>query len=163
MAKLVKSKVFKRDESNIRICPAWVIYSMPFVMLGMVISIVCAIVYQSVLWCVGYTILLFWSIFSDKYFSMYENCKIEFKEDCVVYSYDLNRSVMPSSDVTTRLYITKISKIKVKRNTLILKGCIVRKAPLKQQREKGKISVPINFTEREEIISLLKERMVSNG
>lgn len=90
---------------------------------------------------------------------MYENCRITFKKDCVVYNYDLNKSVMPSSNVTTTITISEISKIKVKRNMIVLKGRIIRRAPLKGETRLSKIELPINFKEKDIIVEKLKERV----
>lgn len=159
MAKLYSVRRFKRDESNVRICPSWVIYSMPFVLIAIVISALITIGYRSIISFVILCITVGWSIFSDKYFCMYEHCRMEFKKDIVIYRYELNRAVMPSSDVTTTITISKLSKIKLKKKTIVLKGCIVRKAPLKKEAKIKKVEVPIDFVEREEIVNMLKERL----
>ena len=154
---------YKRDESSIKICPAWVIYSMPLVFGVMVLCFVITIInFRKISGQISFGILVFcflWSILSDKIYSMYENCRITFKKDCVVYTYDLNRSVMPSSNVTTTVTISEISKIKVKRNMIVLKGRIIRRAPLKGETRLSKIELPINFKEKDIIVEKLKERV----
>lgn len=164
MSKLVKvEEVYKRDESKIKLCPAWVIYTMPLVLILMVVSVVLMVSgFRGTSGYVGLILFLlsfFWSIYSDKLFSMYENCRITFKKDCVVYQYDLNRSVMPSSNVTTTITISEISKIKVKRKSIVVKGRISRRAPLKKEVQIKKVELPIDFVERSEIVDKLKERV----
>lgn len=164
MGKLVKVEEFyKRDESKIKLCPAWVIYTMPLVFILMLVSVVLMVSgFRKTTGYIGLVLFLlsfFWSIFSDKIFSMYENCRVLFKEDCVVYKYDLNRSVMPSSNVTTTVTLSEISKIKVKRKTIVVKGRISRRAPLKKEVQIKKVELPIDFVERSEIVNKLKERV----
>lgn len=155
---------YRRDESKLRICPAWVIYSMPIVLVAMIVCFIEMLltykdVAKFVTWCVIFLVLFCWSMISDKVFSMYENCRISFEEGKVVYEYDLNRSVMPSSNVTTTVIIYDISNIRVRKDTVVVKGNIIRKAPLKKDVQLKKVELPINFVERDEIIEKLLERI----
>lgn len=156
-------KVYKRDESKVRICPAWVIYTMPVVFVALILSAVMSCVFfgrtAGYVWSGVFGLSVFWAIFSDKYFSMYENCRIEFKKDKIVYRYELNRSVMPSHDVTTTVTISKLSKMSVRGKKVILKGEMTRKSPLKKEVSITKVELPIDFQDRKEIIEKFKERI----
>lgn len=164
MSRLINDEnIYKRDESSIKIMPAWMIYTMPFVLVVMLVSIILTICNfgSTVGWvCLGIFVLSFiWSIISDKIFSLYENCRISFKKDSVVYEYELNKSVMPSSNVTTTVIIKDISKVKVRGKSVIIKGSISRRAPLKKLVEIRKVELPIDFKERDVIVEKLKERI----
>ncbi len=162
LAKVEES--YRRDESKIRICPAWVIYSMPIVLVAMIVCFIeMLLTYKEiakfVTWCAIFLVLFCWSMVSDKIFSMYENCRISFEEGKIVYKYDLNRSVMPSSNVTTTIIIYDISNIRVRGDVVVIKGNITRKAPLKKDVHLKKVELPINFVEKDEIIEKLQERV----
>lgn len=164
MSRLIKDEnVYNRDESSIKIMPAWMIYSMPLVLVVMVVSFIVTIVnFGTVIGWIFlgvFTLSLIWSIISDKIFSLYENCRISFKKDSIIYEYELNKSVMPSSNVTTTVTIKDISKVKVRGKSVVIKGSILRRAPLKKPVEVRKVELPIDFKEREAIIEKLKERI----
>ena len=160
---IMYSDVFRRDESNIKIMPTWMIYSMPFLLLLDIVSLILSILnYGTILGSVSLVVFVIsftWSIISDKVFSLYENCRISFSNNSIIYEYELNRSVMPSSNVTTTIIIKGIYSVKVKRKSVVIKGSISRIAPLKKPVEIKKVELPIDFKERDVIIERLKERV----
>ena len=164
MSRLIKDEnVYSRDESNIKIMPAWMIYSMPLVLVIMVVSLIITIFnFGTIMGWVFlgvFTLSLIWSIISDKIFSLYENCRISFKKDSVVYEYELNKSVMPSSNVTTVITIKDICNVRVRKKTVIVKGSISKRAPLKKVENIRKVELPIDFKDREVILEKLLERV----
>lgn len=153
---------FIRDESKIKYCPAWAIYSMPFVLLALCICLVMGIknfginVY-SITSCIISIILIGYSKFVDIYYDMYEDLRISFVGSRVLIQYKLNSEVMPSSNVIATITVIKIDKIKLKKNSVVIKGLMQKEAPLKKAKKVSKVVMPINFIEKEKVIQLLKK------
>lgn len=159
MAKVVK---YERDESKLHICPAWVIFTMPLVFIVGVFTLIWSIIswgnIDGYISLAVFCLMAFWAVFTDIYYTMYENCRITFKEDFILYEYNLNKSVIPSGSSTVSLKISEIAKLRVKRKSALVWGNISKKAPLRKDSKLSKVEIPINFSERKEIIKQLKER-----
>lgn len=84
------------------------------------------------------------SIFCDNYFNWYINCTYDLsKKNKLIYSFNLNGvSVSQNKTVVT---ISDVSKFKVKGNKISIKGCIEKRAPLRQVKTLKKIDIPFDF------------------
>lgn len=161
------TKQFTRDESNMHEAPAWVIITMPVILIATLAAIVLLIgnlisdsgLNNTVLILI-ITVCLAWSGISDIVFNFHSNCRIEFRNDYIVYSFDLNRKIVASSDITTKIKIKDIDRYKIKgKNIIIYGGHITKKSPLQAEKRVKKVELPINFDERNEIIDSIKNYM----
>lgn len=97
-----------------------------------------------------------WDCICKYYYNFYEKCKLEFKNKSILYTYDLNGSLIASSNITTKITIKNLKRFKLKgKNSIILYGDITKKAPLRKDKTLKKIELPIDFKERDEIIENL--------
>lgn len=99
-----------------------------------------------------------WDCICKYYYNFYENCKLDIKNNSIIYTYDLNGSIIASSDITTKVTVKTLKKFKLKgKSSIILYGDIIKKAPLKKNKNLSKIELPIDFKERNEIIEKLNK------
>lgn len=168
--------VIYRDEKKMHNVPALVIYTMPIVMIVMAVFGIIflyrlcfkqtfdtdSIVYLSII-----AIGLIYGVFVDCFFNFYYNCRYEFGANGnIVYKYDLNTSVMASSDCTVVIKLNRIDKIRKKGKKVLLYGDFEIKRPRQNKKTINKVEILTNFGEYKPIIftklSELQERTNNN-
>lgn len=164
-----KCTSFVRDESKMHNVPAWVIFTMPLVMLLMVISVIISIIsvfsrnyILLISMAVLFALTLFWSIFTDSYFNYHENCKIKFQNNSIQYDFNLNSAVINSSKTTVTVKINDLKKYKIRGNKIKYWGKITKKAPFQHEKYLKSIELPLDFIDRETVIDTIKNYIVRN-
>jgi hypothetical protein len=99
---------------------------------------------------------IIWDCICRFYYNFYENCKLSIDGNKITYTYDLNKSIIMSNNVTTKVTIKNIRKFKFKgKSNIVFYGDIIKRTPLRKERSLNKIELPIDFTERDEIVNKL--------
>ncbi len=160
---------FKRDEGSLHDVPAGVIISMPFVLLLMLAGFV-GVAYFT--WSRSYGWMIFCGCFVvglavygsvvDNLFNFHSRCKCTFEDDCIKYTYHLNKSVIPSgtTEVTVRIFDLKGYRLIGHGAKAEFRGRVVKKQPLRNEVTLSKVTLPVDFTDREAFFEGIKKYMV---
>ena len=98
-----------------------------------------------------------WDCICKYYYNFYEKCKIDFKDKSLIYTYDLNGSIIASSNITTKITIKRLKKFKLKgKNSIVFYGDITKKAPLRKSKNLKKVELPIDFIKRDEVLKKIE-------
>lgn len=159
-----KDVVYVRDESNLHIAGAAIILAVPALMMTTVISFVIMICsgVKEVATASGVVVAICISglIFIDRFFDFYEACSVTFSPNGFTYEFMLNKSIIASSNTKVTVKARKLRKIAVKKNKIVLFGDITKKVPFRGTLHLKKVELPINYTERENIISCFTKYVV---
>lgn len=162
--------MFSRDESKMHYAPSVVIMTMPVVVITLVLSLIFLTIQfiRGESWVVAAivaTTCSLWGIFCDLFFTFNERCRIDIKNDYIEYKYDLNSEVIASSNKTCTVRIKNLRKYRVFGKYITFYGDITIDRVFKKRQSLKKIKLPINFSEKSDILRLIqefKERSLSN-
>lgn len=175
MSNKLASKIVKRDEAGMRNVPDRVIRSMSFVFLlicifGTVGSINLIVYFfiskepkelNLLIGIIDLVMMLIgvaYGVFTDYYYNWYFNCEYSFEKGKIIYSYQLSSSILGKTNCSVKIEICKLTFIKAKKNEVVLKGVIYETRPKRERRlVSGKISLRLDFKEREFILSELEK------
>lgn len=138
LERLVMYKVVSRKPYT----PAFIIYSMPCVMLAMVVLIIFALVNKSILLAILSLLCLCWGSFVDVFFNFQEYGEIGTEHKKLIFNYKLNSSVMVNSSI--KCTINKITKYKIRRKSIVLYGDIVRTQKCRKNKSLNKLVINVD-------------------
>ena len=133
-----KPHEFVRDEHNLRFAPAWLVYVLAVAIIVMVVAFVLAVCkfisgnyVVSGIWCgIGVILAIFGRICD--HLEWHRNVKYSFEDDKFIYSYDLDKDVLPTGNPKVKFEISNIMSIKSHGNVIVVAGDIIKHAPMGQ-------------------------------
>lgn len=145
--------VFHRDETSLHNVPAFVPGLMMldvFVCVGSGICIVSGLFTQNQTMALTAVIVLLIGLlassFCDNFFNWYVNCQYDLSnKNQLIYSYNLNGVSVSNSK--TVIVVKHVDSFKVKGKTILIKGEIEKKVPLRPTKTVSKITIQFDFDE----------------
>lgn len=162
------NNIMVRDETKLHNVPTKVISTMPIFILVMVISIIISIVLfckrnipVACIWLGAAFICWAWGKFVDIYYNFKKNYKIEFQNNKITATYDLDNQIYSSKDCTVNVVIKDISKIKCRRNSIMIYGNITIKKPRQNKKVLTKYVLDLKgFTECDNIRGAIQDYVI---
>lgn len=151
---------YKRDESKVHYAPGVLIITDMFMTIATLILIIAFIITRITGLLIAILGILLLDTILSKYFTYRENLILKINNDSIEYSYNLNKSIVPSHNATVSIKANKIRKVVCFGKKIIIWGNITRKQPLKSPQKLSHISLELDFNENKSTIQQLIKDMV---
>lgn len=160
-----KKLVFKRDESNLKNAPTILALVLPICMIAMIGLVVFGLIsafsgdyIRTIVCAVVFLVLLMFGRYCDT-LNWIRNLEYSFENGRFDCFYNLDSSMLPTSNSKVYVYINEIDSYKVTKNNIVVYGSISKVAPMQKTKTTKKYKF-VNIPEYTDSICKLLDVMI---